>query len=217
MCENCENQNKVTTSNTIHNKMDVNLKLVAVGDGAVGKTCLLWSYAFNSFPEDYIPTVFDNYNANVMYGNQTVTIGMWDTAGQDDYDRLRPLSYPDANVFIICYSVVNSASFENVRTKWAPEIRHYCPDVPIVLAGTKADLREDPDVLRRLNDKNQSVITQEEGIKMQQQIGACAFVEVSARTQHNLKNLFNECIKSVVEPEQEKTNDTRRKIKCTIC
>jgi Ras-related C3 botulinum toxin substrate 1 len=197
--------------------MDMNLKLVAVGDGAVGKTCLLWSYAFDRFPEDYIPTVFDNYNANVMYGSQTITISMWDTAGQDDYDRLRPLSYPDTNVFIVCYSVVSRNSFENVRTKWAPEVKHYCPDVPIVLVGTKADLREDPDVVRRLNDKNQTVITHEEGINMQLKTGACAFLEVSARTQHNLKNMFNECIKSVVEPEQEKKKDQRKKLKCSIC
>src|SRR5580693_6619759 len=132
-----------------------NIKCVVVGDNNADKRALLIAYTTNAVPDEYVPTVFDNYSANVMLDGRPVNLGLWDTAGQEDYDRLRPLSYPQTDVFVVLYSTISPASFENVKTKWAPELRHYCPShVPVVLVGNKTDLRNDPTTLGRLAERN---------------------------------------------------------------
>ncbi|VDP75303.1 unnamed protein product [Schistosoma curassoni] len=83
-----------------------------------------------------------------MVDRKPVNLGLWDTAGQEDYDRLRPLSYPQTDVFLVCFSLVSRTSFENVRSKWHPEISAYVPRAPIILVGTKRDLRDSPNGLK---------------------------------------------------------------------
>ena len=118
------------------------VKVVVVGDGAVGKSCLLITYTTSSFPGEYIPTVFDNYSAHCMIDGRPINVGFWDTAGQEDYDRLRPLSYPNTDIFVLCVAVTASeGQLANVKDKWLLELTQYAPGVPVVLIGTKADLR----------------------------------------------------------------------------
>jgi len=174
------------------------MKLVVVGDGAVGKTCLLISYANNRFPEEYVPTVFDNYVVNLTAGEDTIELGLWDTAGQEEYDRLRPLSYANANVFLICFSVVNPTSFENVTSKWYPEVLHFCPNIPIIVVGTKFDLRADDKTIARLKESNQAPISAEAGEDLAKKLKAVKFIECSAFTGHNLKLVFDEAVKAVL-------------------
>ncbi|ETO04447.1 hypothetical protein RFI_32949 [Reticulomyxa filosa] len=166
------------------------IKCVIVGDGAVGKTCLLISYTTNDFPKDYIPTVFNNYNATVMVDNKQINL-----AGQEDYDRLRPLSYPQTQVFLVCFSLISEDSYSNVTEKWVPEISHHAPGVPIILVGTKADLR---------NDTKHKCMQNEMGEKLKKDIGAVKYIECSALTQDNLKDVFDSAGSNCGTKQKEK-------------
>jgi small GTP-binding protein len=75
------------------------------------------SYTQDKFPSEYVPTVFDNYSATVKVDQRMVNLGLWDTAGQEEYNRLRPLAYPNCDVFLIVFSVIEPSSFVNARKK----------------------------------------------------------------------------------------------------
>merc|ERR1719230_652812 len=115
-----------------------------------------------------------------MVDGKPINLGLWDTAGQEDYDRLRPLSYPQTDVFLVAFSLISRASFENTKQKWWPELKHHCPGVPIICVGTKLDLRSDANTVAKLREKNQTPITTEEG----------------------MKNVFDEAIRVVLVPPQ---------------
>jgi len=187
------------------------IKCVVVGDGAVGKTSLLWSYTLNKFPEEYEPTVFDNYSCNVMCNNKMISLGLWDTAGQEDYDRLRPLSYPSTDVFLVCFSLINHSSLANVKQKWVPELRHYCPNAPIVLCGCKADLADDPATQARLQLKGAMLVNDDQARSLAAELNA-AYCRCSALTQNGLKTVFDSAIKVVLLSDKPpaKLNARRR-------
>ncbi|KAF7119425.1 hypothetical protein RHSIM_Rhsim13G0182000 [Rhododendron simsii] len=179
------------------------IKCVTVGDGAVGKTCMLISYTSNTFPTDYVPTVFDNFSANVAVGGSVVNLGLWDTAGQEDYNRLRPLSYRGADVFLLAFSLISKASYENIYKKWIPELRHYAAAVPIVLVGTKLDLREDKQYLR--DHPNATPITRAQGEELEKMIGEI-FLLLAFQ---NVKGVFDTAIKVALRPQKLKKKPPR--------
>merc|ERR1712232_100553 len=179
-------------------KMAQEVKCVVVGDGAVGKTCMLISYTENKFPKEYVPTVFDNYEAQILVEGKEVKFSLWDTAGQEGYARIRTLSYPKTDIFLLCFSVVNPYSFENVKETWLPELRHHCPNVPIILVGTKTDLRDDQQTLEGLAKQKKEVITMEDGNNLAREIRAVKYLECSALTRKGLKAVFDHALTHVV-------------------
>uniref|UniRef100_A0A9I9CR64 Rac-like GTP-binding protein RAC13 n=1 Tax=Cucumis melo TaxID=3656 RepID=A0A9I9CR64_CUCME len=219
------------------------IKCVTVGDGAVGKTCMLISYTSNTFPTDYVPTVFDNFSANVVVDGSTVNLGLWDTAGQEDYNRLRPLSYRGADVFLLAFSLISKASYENIFKKWLPELKHYAPNVPIVLVGTKLDLREDREYL--IDHPGATPITAAQGEELRKMIGAITYIECSSKTQKsalnnvtytkfdkcdnylygmnpfgvilkNVKNVFDAAIKVALRPPRPKKKARKQRTTCAL-
>ncbi|XP_063327865.1 ras-related C3 botulinum toxin substrate 1-like isoform X2 [Pelmatolapia mariae] len=185
------------------------VKCVVVGDGGVGKTCLLTSYTTNAFPGEEIPSVFDHYSSSVMVDGKPVTLALWDTAGQAVYDKLRPLSYSQTDIFLICFSLVCCTSYENVRHKWHPEVRHHCPTTPIILVGTKLDLRAEKETLEVLKEKKLSPISYLQGLAMAKEIGSVKYLECSALTQRGLKTVFDEAIRAVLCPPPVKKKGKR--------
>ena len=163
------------------------------------------------------PHRFDNYSENLCIGGKFVSLNLWDTAGQEDYDRLRPLSYPQTDVFLACFSVVSPSSFEHIHHKWYPEILHHCPGVPIILVGNKTDLREEPNIIAHLQSERMAPITKAQGIEMAQKINAIKYVECSAKTQRGLKEVFHTAAEVVVCPEIYRPNLAKKKKKiCTL-
>ena len=181
------------------------IKCVLVGDGNVGKTELLISYTTNKFPQEYVPTVFDNYAVTVLIGGESYTLGLFDTSRQEDFDQLRPLSYPQTDVFLVCFSVVSPSSYKNIKVKWVPEITHHCPKTPFLLVGTQIDLRNDAGTIEKLSKNKQKPITQDMGEKLAKELKAIKYVECSTSTQKGLKDVFDEAVVAALEaPEQKK-------------
>ncbi|XP_011137147.1 ras-related C3 botulinum toxin substrate 1 [Harpegnathos saltator] len=187
-----QNQNDAATP------LDKRIKVVLVGDGAVGKTSLVVSYSTNGFPGEYVPTAFDNYNVVVNVDGQPLNVQLCDTAGQDDFDPLRSLCYPETDVFLVCFSVVCPSSYHSVASRWINEVRKYCPNAPIILVGTKCDLRSDVRLMLQLARYGQAPITTIQGHQLAQRLGAVNYVETSALTQHDLKEAFDQAIVSAL-------------------
>ncbi|KAK2825582.1 hypothetical protein Q7C36_019509 [Tachysurus vachellii] len=177
-------------------------KLVIVGDGACGKTCLLIVFSKDQFPEVYVPTVFENYVADIEVDGKQVELALWDTAGQEDYDRLRPLSYPDTDVILMCFSIDSPDSLENIPEKWTPEVKHFCPNVPIILVGNKKDLRNDEHTRRELSKMKQEPVKPEEGRDMANRINAFGYLECSAKTKDGVREVFEMATRAALQAKK---------------
>ncbi|AOA62718.1 Small GTPase of the Rho/Rac subfamily of Ras-like proteins [Komagataella phaffii CBS 7435] len=120
-------------------------KIVILGDGACGKTSLLNVFTRGYFPQVYEPTVFENYIHDIFIDRKQLQLSLWDTAGQEEFDRLRSLSYTDTDTIMLCFSIDSYDSLENVENKWVGEILEHCQGVKLVLVALKCDLRNTED------------------------------------------------------------------------
>ncbi|PWY98911.1 hypothetical protein BCV70DRAFT_30814 [Testicularia cyperi] len=164
-------------------------KLVIVGDGACGKTSLLCVFAIGEFPKQYEPTIFENYVAEIRLDGKPVHVALWDTAGQEEYERLRPLSYSQAHVILIAFAIDTPDSLENVQVKWMEEVRQICgPSVPVLLVGCKKDLRED--AVARGKPIQGIYVDKAAGKQVAAQIGARSYHECSALKNQGVDAVF---------------------------
>ncbi|KAA6387010.1 MAG: hypothetical protein EZS28_017460 [Streblomastix strix] len=182
--------------------MTQDLKFVVVGDGAVGKTSLLYVYSNDAFPEDYVPTVYDDYTANEMYHEKSVSLALWDTAGQEELSSIRPLSYENTDLYILCYSTVQRESLLAVKTKWVPELRSFCKqhqekDPIFLIAGTKEDLR-------RSDITNPNNVQDDQVEQVAKEIGAKSHIVCSAKEKFNVHEVFKLGIQICFDEKKKK-------------
>ena len=172
----------------------------AVGNVLVGRSTLFVRYTKGEYPSYIPPSLWEEYAATVTVNGEPYTLQMYNTAGDEDYDRLRPIFYQNADVIMLCFSVVDPCSYENITDRWRPEVHNFCPNVPIVLVGMKLDLRDDNFTLRDLKAKRERPITHNEGLEMQHKIGAVAYLECSALTKEGVNKVFHAVVSAVLTP-----------------
>ena len=198
-------------------------KFVVVGDGGCGKTCLLISYSRGVFPEvsshtqtytsqksnllmhaqqRYVPTVFENYITQKHHHptNKTVELALWDTAGQEEYDRLRPLSYPETDLIFVCFAIDCPNSLENVMDKWYPEVLHFCPTTPLILVGLKSDLRQKKTCIELLKTQGLTPVTEAQGQAVANRMGA-RYMECSSKEMTGVHEVFETAIDTTIKKE----------------
>uniref|UniRef100_A0A8W8N4J3 BTB domain-containing protein n=1 Tax=Magallana gigas TaxID=29159 RepID=A0A8W8N4J3_MAGGI len=179
-----------------------NIKCILVGNKGVGKAYLNNTFMYTTQPREDGVNVVNAFTVpivNVMVDGVSCRLELWDTSGKEDYDGLRPLSYPGTDIFLLCYSIENRCSFENVEAKWIPEIEHHCPNVPILLVACKSDLRS--------SSKIEELISIEEGQALAGRFRA-PFCETSSMTQTGVEECFNTAVKRVIECGYNKTART---------
>ncbi|KAG8737055.1 GTP-binding protein Rho1 [Ceratobasidium sp. 414] len=198
-----------------------------------------WNHTSSSRPQagkievqGYAPTVFENYVADVEVDGHRVELALLDTSGLEDYHRLRPLSYPDSHVILICFSIVDPDSLDDVKEKvrstvssalplgghqligavaqWIGEVMHFCPGLPYILVGCKKDLRHDPEIIEYLRKTNQCPVTTEQGEQVAQKIGARHYLECSALTGEGVREVFQYAVQETLYSKNRKKGSKRQ-------
>ncbi|KAL2065583.1 hypothetical protein VTL71DRAFT_3253 [Oculimacula yallundae] len=193
-------------------------KLVLLGDGACGKTSLLNVFTRGYFPTVYEPTVFENYVHDIFVDGVHIELSLWDTAGQEEFDRLRSLSYDDTHAIMLCFSVDSKDSLENVESKWVGEIAENCQGVKLVLVALKCDLREQnaddetPAEGGQVREKK-DMIDYAQGLEVARRINALRYLECSAMRNRGVNEAFTEAARVALSV---KPNGGKDDSKCNV-
>lgn len=171
--------------------------------------------------------MFENYVHDIFIDGQSVQLSLWDTAGQEEFDRLRSLSYSDTHCIMLCFSIDSPDSLENVQTRWVGEIADNCEGVKLVLVALKCDLRsnEDSDGEQPMNNEDDSLnpynahgsnnpyqqsrrlISYEEGLSIAKKVGALRYLECSAKKNRGVNEAFSEAARCALNARPKGAND----------
>lgn len=173
------------------------MKCVLVGDTAVGKTALLVRFTSETFPDCYKPTVYENTGVEVFMDGVQISLGLWDTAGNDTFRGIRPMSYQQADVVLLCYSVANHTSFASVRHKWICEVREHLPHVPVLVVATQTDQRE-------MGPYRAHCLSSAEGKRLAQDIRAKGYLECSAISNRGVQQVFECAVRTAINKARKR-------------
>jgi len=178
------------------------IKIICVGDGSVGKTSLLHRFADGEFPKEYVPTVFENKKKSMHFQGKDYELMLWDTAGQEGYERVRRMSYKNVQLVLCCYAIDNIASLENVQNVWSKEIQKFAPTSVQIIVGLKSDLR---------GTSKKVCLTTNQGAEIARKVGATRHVECSAMNDVGVEQVFEQAVIALVASGSKKKDD-----KCVV-
>ena len=168
-------------------------KIVCLGDCHVGKTVTITKATTNEIPSLYTPTVLDNYTKTVTFGDTSIELEVLDTAGSEDYDQLRPVSYPQTHLFLIFFAVEKRQTFHSIENRWLNEIAQHSPNTKYILVGT---------IYNDSNPRNTSWVKQEEAEELKMKLSALEYIEVCLKNQNDVENLFERVVIHSILNEQ---------------
>ncbi|KAI6197012.1 hypothetical protein M3Y94_01175200 [Aphelenchoides besseyi] len=199
--------------------MKNSLKIVIVGDAAIGKSCLISTHTNGYFSENYTPTAFEDYTIEALINGKQQTLYLSDTAGVSEFSAMRPLSYPDCDVFLVCYSVESMESLQHIKEKWIPEVTNelneltdqqfrfvtFCPSTPILIVGNKKDLRS--------QEKPENLVPISEAEEYAKTFSSAQLIECSSKSRENIKVVFQSAIRVATDTRNRRSNKVIQSIK----
>ena len=176
------------------------LKVVVVGESGSDQIKLLFTYTTNEYPTEYVPTVFDNYSANVILDGSSLQLGLWSTAYQEDYNKLRPLSYPGTDAFVLIFNIHDRGTYDRVKINSFEEISHHCPGTPFILVGIDDCINQEERDIKRgeLEAMNLSPVSPEEMILLADEIGAFSVHYTHLPTFSGVKEVFDAAMRAAL-------------------
>ncbi|KAN0031380.1 hypothetical protein ACTFIV_005244 [Dictyostelium citrinum] len=170
---------------------------------------MMMTYSSGSFPTGYVPSNVDATSLDIEYNGKVCHVGFWDSSALPEFDNIRPSTYPNTNVIILCFSIDSPTSYENITKKWIPEIKQYAPSkhTPIILLGTKCDLREDENTINLLKENNQLPITNKQGLALSKEIKATVYLECSALRNEGIIEIFKQVVRCYLYCKDGVLND----------
>jgi Rho family, other len=147
-----------------------------------------------------------------------IELSLWDTAGQEEFDRLRSLSYDNTDVVVLCFSVDSKDSLENVESKWVGEIQENCPGVKLVLVALKCDLRENGEEDEEApaaaptdgaQREKKPMITYDQGLEVARRIKALRYLECSAMRNRGVNEAFTEAARVALSVKPSGEGDSK--------